>query len=287
MTATARFRKWGKPFHSWAEYSGPWIENAWISTFCCDKYGAKPSTQNEEEEASISHLRKEPHRRHGLLKDTFSGFIPLFIQWTDLGAVSEWKDDLEAISTVLAKVLRPDVLYVTVSQHDQGLTANGMANIPPNILVFSGGGVGHVPIPLLKGTEAIDTAIKPPSSQLYTLMFAGSVHLRPLRQRMVQQILRATVPADKGRRIRMTTVEGGNLTTLALDVHSKDHYDYVQYRGGDWMMGFRYSKFVLTPRCVSTLHVATRCNVIDDLNSARVFTVAWVDQHSPCLLRFR
>ena len=49
----------------------------------------------------------------------------------------------------LAGILRKDVIYLVVSQDDQGLGV--LSQLRPNILVLSAGGYGHIPIPLIKG----------------------------------------------------------------------------------------------------------------------------------------
>lgn len=46
--------------------------------------------------------------------------------------------------------LRKDVIYLAVSQDDQGLGKTLMSAFP-NILVLTAGGFGHVPIPLIGG----------------------------------------------------------------------------------------------------------------------------------------
>ena len=48
----------------------------------------------------------------------------------------------EEIENVLLKVLRPDVMYITVVQGAEGLKSIG--DLFPNILVLSSGGYGHV-----------------------------------------------------------------------------------------------------------------------------------------------
>ena len=49
----------------------------------------------------------------------------------------------------VTKLLRPDVLYVTVSQANNGLEAVKLSH--PNVLVINAGGDGNIPIPLIKG----------------------------------------------------------------------------------------------------------------------------------------
>lgn len=103
--------------HTYRHYSGPWIENIFIT-----------------------------HFKHIALSDTH-GIIPLFIPWVDNQRTGSklWDD----IFSTLKSVLRPNVIYLTVSQGDIGLA--NIAEYFPNILVLSGGGFGHVPIPLIKG----------------------------------------------------------------------------------------------------------------------------------------
>merc|ERR1712107_139122 len=127
-------------------YAGPWLENTWISTFCCER-------------AAVA----------------FVPLVPLFVQWMDLfvgpvGSVAQpggfalsthvnsskfrWAVDYGQLWHTLRRVLRPDVAYVTVSAHDFGIGAGIFPEDEfPNVLVLSGGGFGHVPVPLLKMDE--------------------------------------------------------------------------------------------------------------------------------------
>jgi hypothetical protein len=112
---TARFRT--APVHDYANYQGPWIENIFISRY----------------------LDSSVYR--------FNGLIPLFIQWIDNQILRRhYFDD---INNELRQILRPNVLYLAVSQGDIGLGKIGVSL--PNILVLSAGGFGHVPIPLIRG----------------------------------------------------------------------------------------------------------------------------------------
>ena len=105
------------PIHKYSNYSGPWIENIWI-----ERFGKRP------------------------LQD-FSGMIPLFFNWVDALLV----DRMPEMEKALSSVLRPNVLYVTVSQSAEGLDQFSMLH--PNVLVLSCGGFGHIPLPLLKRPE--------------------------------------------------------------------------------------------------------------------------------------
>ena len=73
--------------HSYAGYSGPWIENEWISHF-----GNKPFL-------------------------TFYPLVPLFLQITDLCVGA----NTSGLVNLFKRHLRADVLYITVVQHDAGL----------------------------------------------------------------------------------------------------------------------------------------------------------------------
>lgn len=113
-------------------YKGPWIENRFISTFI-----DKPL-------------------------EYFGGFIPLFVQFVDVHVYTishnpkdkpRWNASMPVYTDMIEdiiKELRHDVLYLAVSQDDQGIL-NRIHQARPNILIISGGGNGHVPMPLVKG----------------------------------------------------------------------------------------------------------------------------------------
>jgi hypothetical protein len=130
LDKTAKYRN--HHAHTVHGYKGPWIENMWISVFM-----NKPLSY-------------------------FQGMIPLFLQWVDIHAhIFLGKENrplyrslYEGIPAELSALLRPDVLYVTVSQDDEGIDRqdhSGLFNKRPNILTMSAGGYGHIPIPLVKG----------------------------------------------------------------------------------------------------------------------------------------
>ena len=79
---TARFRR--APIHEYANYEGPWIENIFITEFY-----DKPL-------------------------EYFNGFIPLFVQWIDTQILRGRHFD--AIHHELNQILRPNVLYLAISQ---------------------------------------------------------------------------------------------------------------------------------------------------------------------------
>lgn len=143
--------------HSWTGYSGPWIENIWID-----------------------HFSKMP-------LSAFGGMFPLFIQWTDIhvnyfmgGNAS--MPNYNTLPGNIEKLLRDDVIYVTVTQDDEGFTSK-LAIPKPNILSLSAGGFGHIPIPLIKG----ELAYVKPRVFSHDITFLGSLHENSARSRSVCQ----------------------------------------------------------------------------------------------------
>jgi len=81
----------------------------------------------------------------------FSGLFPLFVQWSDYGFAVRGRGLTHAQAfEPLRKFLRPNVLYLAVSQANSGLDFIQISD--PNVLVLGAGGDGNIPIPLLKGT---------------------------------------------------------------------------------------------------------------------------------------
>jgi hypothetical protein len=95
----------------------------------------------------------------------FRGLFPLFVQWSDVQlhhkhqqqklSGKRIKDRGGARATAyemfrpLLKVMRKDVLYITVSQANRGLSM--FTYDFPNVIVINSGGVGNIPIPLVRG----------------------------------------------------------------------------------------------------------------------------------------
>lgn len=135
LDKTLKYRSNIKP-HSYSGYSESWIENRFI-----DQFASLPF-------------------------ETFGGLIPLFVQWTDIHVHHITKvtkatktrfpmgnlpqNTFVTLHQSILDVLRPTVLYVALSQDDQGLFQ--LSTLAPNILSISGGGYGNIPIPLIKGT---------------------------------------------------------------------------------------------------------------------------------------
>jgi len=133
LARTLMYRTGVEP-HKYTGYSDDWIENRFIKKF--------------------SRLRL----------DQFGGFIPIFVQWTDIHVHHFMKETTTKPTTstnspnsttfltlhqTILSMLRPTVLYVAVTQDDEGLFQ--LSKLAPNILSISGGGYGNIPIPLIKG----------------------------------------------------------------------------------------------------------------------------------------
>mmetsp|Transcript_8300 Transcript_8300/g.8458 ORF Transcript_8300/g.8458 Transcript_8300/m.8458 type:complete len:372 (+) Transcript_8300:148-1263(+) len=136
------------PPHKYKEYKGPWIENYFISTFL-----------------------PEP-------LSYFHGLFPLFIQWVDIHVNSITRNhnsQIPSMSNLMNEMehsLRSDVIYFTVSQDDEGLFE--LIEKFPNILIFSAGGYGHIPIPLIKGN--IDYIPMNYPAQYTVGFYGGTLH---------------------------------------------------------------------------------------------------------------
>jgi hypothetical protein len=201
MQATARFR--AVKAHAHAGYAGPWVENVWIATFA-----QRPLAE-------------------------FYPYVPLFVPWTDV-----WKAGAASygdLAALLGGMLRPDVAYVTVSQNARGIPANALEKWSiPSVLVFSAGGYGHIPIPLLKRVLPLlpEAAVLPPRGRTVRggaaggddarvaplVAFAGSQR-RGIRPATIKALKRAIAPA-----------------TLST------------YKGGAWQRALAEARFALVPR---------------------------------------
>ena len=190
--------------HGYGGYGGPWIENWWI-----DAFQNRPS-------------------------DAFGGLVPVFAQWVDFAASRghpEHAARRAQVLVALAGVMRPNVAYVTVSQHDRGIIYGD--SITPavrarltNLLVLSSGGVGHIPLPLLKQPEHLrkrpgDDSSSSNSEQRAVTCFGKVDKLRPMRQLLHQEF--AALPP---------------------------HYakDAKWYYGGEWLRELDASSFAMIPR---------------------------------------
>lgn len=156
--------------HGASGYSGPWIENVWISHF--------------------ERLAERARARRRGLHTVFGPYVPLLLPFTDHwvrdGGPAGYRYPIGFL-TALRSVLRPRVPYIAVSQNDEGLTGKDelpMSSIP-NVLVLSAGGYGHVPVPLLKQPEPPQPASAIRNRRLL-VSYVGSLGNAPaaLRARM-------------------------------------------------------------------------------------------------------
>lgn len=112
------------PKYCYIKYCGPWIEEIFRDYFINKSY------------------------------DFFGPFVPLFVQWLGItklhnGTKSKFQSDYQNIF----RMLRDDVLYITIVQHMFGLEGalnTTWGEVPPNILILSPTSRGHIPTPHFK-----------------------------------------------------------------------------------------------------------------------------------------
>ena len=154
LQGTPGFRR-----HGAAGFGGPWIENVWISHF-----GA---------------LGAQARARGRPLRSIFGPYVPLFVPFTDHWVRAGYRYPSGLVPALLG-VLRRDILYITVSQNDAGLS--GQDELPmalvPNVLVLSAGGYGHIPVPLLKQLEPLHRA-SPMATRPLLVSYVGSLDSAP------------------------------------------------------------------------------------------------------------
>eukprot|EP01041_Mallomonas_annulata_P000156 gene156-260_t len=143
--------------HGAGGFAGPWIENLFISHFI-----GKPF-------------------------EYFNGFTPLFIQWVDIH-VDEMMSKKPSIRVKnmfrkLTNILRPNTMYIAVSQDDEGIGA--LQQSFPNILTLSAGGYGHIPIPLIKGELEYR---EPPADFKWDVGFVGKRGTHVMRSEMFGEV---------------------------------------------------------------------------------------------------
>ena len=185
------FRK--TPTHKYGSYGGPWLENIFVQHF-----SSKPLHY-------------------------FNGLIPLIVTWVDnerFHSFNGTSATFERLHKLLNANLRPDVLYFTLSQSDLGLKQLGDDN--PNILVFSAGGNGHIPIPLIKGNQALNPI---PPKWGYDLAFFGTSNQAP-------------------RNCNRSAV----LQYISDNAMKKWNFKYASGKKTNWVAAMAQTKFNLAPR---------------------------------------
>ena len=191
LNATSHLRFF--PASKYASYSGPWIEDMWIKQFCCSRHVSE-----------------------------FGGLVPLFIQWNDLSKKRGDQGYANLTMELLSK-LRKDVIYVTVSQNDDGIHPSARygfrAQDTYNVLVLSAGGFGHIPLPLLIREQLWVARNK---SAQYLITFAGSIR-------------------------RLSYVRKG-MSRALKDRNLNCSFPRKVYQGANWAQAMRDSMLNLAPR---------------------------------------
>lgn len=149
------------PPHKYQGYQGPWIEDFFY------KYWVKNSIK--------SHVT----------------YLPIF--WTDFFLHSqvqkyspqEFEKICNQITHILEQDILPDNLYFTILEYDHSIWNWHL--FPKNVLVFSAGGSGDIPIPLLKGSPKFQC---PPKEILVSFMgrLGGASNAGNLRQQMYDKL---------------------------------------------------------------------------------------------------
>lgn len=133
------------------EYCGPWIEEWWRNSFI---------------NKSI---------------DSFGIFVPIFVQWTSIFVNYQFsKPKHYSTFHSIFKKLRNDFIYITIVNTDYGLeySHSFWDKVPPNILILSSGGAGHIPIPFMK-IPLQNVSLLPFKRKF---VFLGSLKNHPTRQ---------------------------------------------------------------------------------------------------------
>ena len=112
----------GLPMLQYAGWRGPWVENAWLAAAACADYRA------------------------------FYPLVPLFVQVSD-HVFSPSRAAMDRALLELVRTLRRDVIYLLVTEDDQGLgfLPSDEDCAARNILVLNSGGWGNVALPLIRG----------------------------------------------------------------------------------------------------------------------------------------
>lgn len=132
------------PYHTYANYSGPWIENY--------------------------------YQTHHSFKGQIE-YLP--IPWTDIWCYiyyhpEKTQEILLALKIYLENLPKNKYFY-TIIQHDNGLFLFSPLEIPKNIIVFSCTGIGHFTIPLLKDTSLINYPTIDYNKRKYLISFIGRI----------------------------------------------------------------------------------------------------------------
>jgi hypothetical protein len=137
-------------YHSRYGYHGPWIENYFYGFWCRGKNKLSAP-------GGIRHV-----------------YIPIF--WTDYYIKHDrWHPNKE-LQAFVDDNLRAEEKYFTIVQNADGI----IEKLPGNVLVFGAGGVGDIPIPLLKG----DLRGRRQRERDIRVSFMGNIAAHDVRRRM-------------------------------------------------------------------------------------------------------
>lgn len=166
------FKKTRQKYHRYHGWDGPWIESEW--TRMIEKLWSDRTLGTR-----LLHL--------------FGPYIPIAVPLLDIASVS-W-DAYELLLRDLEALLRPEVPYVILVQHDDGLAANHhafkhMERNHPNLLVFSAGGYGHIPVPLPLRPMHLVLEKKPAKERQFFANYVGTIGHAPhkLREKVVKSM---------------------------------------------------------------------------------------------------
>jgi len=220
------------------------------------------------------------------LRDVFGPYVPIFTHFVEPWFVAKPNGRFiypTGFWETLRRVLRKDVPYITASASDTGLTGrSGADNVNiselANVLVLSGGGYGHVPVPLWKeypegGFRSLALYEPPgprPLPRTYFMNYVGSMVHAPgqLRAHMKEAIqgwadthsMSVTDEPDPVTLadVRLNRKVNGrrNVTRNATDLvrlrESGGRFLFYNNKSGDarmvWQEAMLSSRFSLTPR---------------------------------------
>jgi len=165
--------------------------------------------------------------------------VPLFVPWLGLFLHPPQPKGYDGrLGAELKAMLRPDVLYVAVSQNDEGLsTPERWAGWPldRNIIVLSAGGYGHVPIPLIKGTLRSDSGRgRAAGKREYLFAFLGTVVHHPARARTLDFLQRLDAAS---------AARGGDVNAAG-----KPRKVLLRYHGPKWAEKLREAEILVAVR---------------------------------------
>lgn len=134
-------------------YCGPWVEDLWAALFSWRDVGE------------------------------FGPFVPLFIPW--LALWTRGRRQYFHFVRLVSSFLKPEFVYVTLSQNDDGVEGRDGQWLPQNLFIVSSGGKGHVPFPLFSGE--LRPILTSPAA-VYDTVFLGHLHTHPVRDVMARQL---------------------------------------------------------------------------------------------------